>query len=110
MARDAKVHYQKRGHGVIHFAGQREPAIAITAREMARLHYLGKRVALLVKEGDTESPELRGKLQSLQHRLASMLLELTDTAARHDMFLEDRNRIGGCADFVWLEDEESGEC
>jgi len=106
MAKDAKVLFQTKGNGIIQFAGQPEPAVAINADTMARLHFLGKRVAQLVRDHATESEEFRERVQNLHFALAMLSMSLTDTAARHDLSLSGKHRISGSEDFIHLDESD----
>jgi hypothetical protein len=100
MARDAKVIYQIHGVGVILFAGQTQPALAITADKLRQLHDHAKNAAVAVRDGNANSGEFRETIQELHRELATMLLCLTDTAVKHDLPMKRQYRISGSSEFI----------
>jgi hypothetical protein len=103
MAKDAKVIYQISGAGVVVFAGQSEPAIAITAGRLKQLHELAKSLALESKSDGYGSDFFKHNLQSLQNSLADYLLELQESGAKHGHSVKQEHRIAGSSDFITLE-------
>jgi hypothetical protein len=102
MARPAEVLYQRGGEGIIIFAGQRTPALAIRADRLKGLHDLAKAIATGVKRGTVTSKQFRAQVQDLHLEIASMMLHVQDAALQRDAPLDRKLRISG-ADFIDLD-------
>ena len=103
MAQPARVLYQCGGSGVVQFAGQSVPAVAIRADALGRLHDLAHAAMRHAKADRTNSVEFRAALQELHQELATMMLTLQDTAHRHGVALPDHLRVNS-RDFLAFDD------
>jgi hypothetical protein len=101
MARPAEVLYQRGGEGIIMFAGQRMPALAIRAERLRELHDLAKAIAMGVKRGAVTTKQFRTQVEDLHLEIASLMLRLQDAALQREAPLDRKLRIGG-ADFIHL--------
>lgn len=101
MARPAEVLYQRGGEGIIIFAGQRTPALAIRADRLKGLHDLAKALATGVKNGTVTSSHFSSQVEDLHLEIASMMLRLQHAALQRDAPLDRKLRIGA-ADFIHL--------
>lgn len=108
MARPAEVLYQRGGEGIIMFAGQRTPALAIRAERLRELHDLAKAVATGFKRGAVTTKKVRAKVEDLHLEIASMMLRLQDAALKRGTPLDQKLRISG-ADFIDFTEEASTE-
>lgn len=103
MAEHARVLFQRGGHGAIVFAGQPLPALALRADELKRLHDLAHAAMTAARAAELAAGPLRSALQELHLELATLQLELQDTAARHGQGLPPTLRVAS-RDFLTFDD------
>jgi len=105
MAKPAAVLHQAGGTGVIVFAGQEIPAVAIRADALKHLHELARLTVERAKVGDTTSGVFRHALQEVHLEIGTLLLSLQDTALRHGLRLPTELQVRS-NDFVHLDDQQ----
>ncbi len=107
MAKPAAVLLQSGGTGVILFSGQTIPAAAIRADALKHLHDLARAAMEYAKLEVADSDRCRSALQELHLEIATLLLDLQDTALRHRASFPAQLRLDS-TDFVHF--DNPGEC